>query len=98
MGSRKYREILFSLKVPLLNVNIRKVLQNIMSPDKFELRLQNLMDKGNYLDLMSYIYSGDPKTGHVRFSNGRPWFGFRMVQFLNGPKKWLPIHWPRPFI
>ena len=28
-----------------------------------------------------YNYSGDPKTGHVRFSNGPPWFGFWMVGF-----------------
>ena len=38
-------------------------------------------------------YSGDPKTGHVRFSNDRPWFGFQMVRFSNGPKtRWLPYH------
>ena len=22
------------------------------------------------------VHIGDPKTGHVRFWNGRPWFGF----------------------
>ena len=30
------------------------------------------------------IYSGDPKTGGVRFLNGRPWSGFRMVQKQDG--------------
>ena len=30
------------------------------------------------------LYSGDPKTAHVRFSNGRPQFDFRMVRFSNG--------------
>ena len=29
-------------------------------------------------------YSGDPKTGHVRYSNGWNLFGHEMVRFLNG--------------
>ena len=29
-------------------------------------------------------YSNHPNTGHVRYSNGRPWSGFRMVRFSNG--------------
>ena len=37
-------------------LNICKVLQNITSPDKFELRLKNLTDIGNYLDFMGYGY------------------------------------------
>ena len=38
-------------------LNIRKVLQNIKSPDKFELRLQKLTIIWNYLDFTTYGYA-----------------------------------------
>ena len=33
------------------------------------------------------LYSGDPKTGLVRFSNGPKLFGYEMVRFSNAIRK-----------
>ena len=41
-------------------------------------------------------YSGDPKTGHVRFLNGQKLIRHQMVQFSNGMTFWLPFC-PIPF-
>ena len=35
-----------------------------------------------HLQVSFFTYIGDPKTRHVRFLNGRPYSGFRIVHFL----------------
>ena len=67
-----------------------QAVQNISFKFKQKLTLRPRFE--SRLGQICIWYSGDPKTGRVRFSNGRPWFGFRMVRFSNG------LDQPRPFL